>query len=60
MWTADQVIQWVEFIGLGEYTPNLRGAGIHGGLIALDDNFTYHDMVLALQVPQGEVSKTLI
>lgn len=38
-------------IGLKEYGNNLLESGVHGGLIALDDNFDYGTMALALQIP---------
>lgn len=51
VWTNERVIQWVTSIGLKDYTPHLAESGLHGALIALDDNFDYNCMALALQIP---------
>ncbi|XP_037069949.1 liprin-alpha-2-like isoform X5 [Pollicipes pollicipes] len=51
VWTNERVIQWVTSIGLKEYTSQLTESGVHGALIALDDNFDYNSLALALQLP---------
>ena len=51
VWTNERVIQWVVGIGLKEYTAHLAESGLHGALIALDDNFHHNSLALALQIP---------
>ena len=51
VWTSDHVIQWVESIGLGEYTAHLKNNGVHGGVLALDHDFDYEKLALMLQIP---------
>ena len=45
------MIQWVESIGLGEYAHALKESGVHGGVIALDNDFDHEKLALALQIP---------
>ncbi|KAI1890526.1 hypothetical protein AGOR_G00154600 [Albula goreensis] len=51
VWTNDQVIHWVQSIGLKEYSNNLLESGVHGALIALDENFDFSSLALILQIP---------
>ncbi|KAL2091161.1 hypothetical protein ACEWY4_013424 [Coilia grayii] len=51
VWTNEQVIQWVQTIGLKEYSNNLMESGVHGALIALDDTFDFSSLALILQIP---------
>ncbi|MBN3323100.1 LIPA2 protein, partial [Atractosteus spatula] len=51
VWTNDQVIHWVQSVGLKEYSNNLLESGVHGALIALDENFDYSSLALILQIP---------
>ncbi|XP_043926137.1 liprin-alpha-4 [Protopterus annectens] len=51
VWTNDQVIHWVQSIGLREYANNLLESGVHGALIALDENFDHNSLALVLQIP---------
>ncbi|XP_051890485.1 liprin-alpha-4 isoform X14 [Pristis pectinata] len=51
VWTNDQVIHWVQSIGLREYANNIVESGVHGALIALDENFDYSSLALLLQIP---------
>lgn len=32
-WTNHCVMEWLRAVDLAEYAPNLRGSGVHGGLI---------------------------
>ena len=34
-----------------DYANNLKESGVHGALIALDDNFDGNSFALALQIP---------
>ncbi|XP_068020812.1 LOW QUALITY PROTEIN: liprin-alpha-4-like [Melanerpes formicivorus] len=51
VWTNDQVIHWIQSIGLREYANNLAESGVHGALLALDDNFDHNSLALVLQIP---------
>ncbi len=51
VWSCDHVTQWVDSIGLGEYSAHLKEGGVHGGLIALDRDFDYEKLCLILQIP---------
>lgn len=33
LWTNHRVMEWLRCIDLSEYAPNLRGSGVHGGLM---------------------------
>ncbi|KAM9107137.1 liprin-alpha-4 isoform 6-T6 [Megaptera novaeangliae] len=58
VWTNDQVVHWVQSIGLRDYAGNLHESGVHGALLALDENFDHNALALVLQIPtqntQGE------
>ncbi|KAJ3612497.1 hypothetical protein NHX12_020772 [Muraenolepis orangiensis] len=47
-WTNHRVMEWLRSVDLAEYAPNLRGSGVHGGLMTL---------ALLLNIPP---SKTLL
>nr|XP_020633512.1 liprin-alpha-2 isoform X1 [Pogona vitticeps] len=51
VWSNDRVIRWIQAIGLREYANNVLESGVHGALIALDDNFDYSSLALLLQIP---------
>uniref|UniRef100_A0A8C2D9X2 PTPRF interacting protein alpha 2 n=1 Tax=Cyprinus carpio TaxID=7962 RepID=A0A8C2D9X2_CYPCA len=51
VWTNERVIRWVQSIGLRDYANILLESGVHGALIALDDNFDYSSLALLLQIP---------
>ncbi|NXO98252.1 LIPA4 protein, partial [Certhia brachydactyla] len=51
VWTNDQVIHWIQSIGLREYGNNLVESGVHGALLALDENFDHNSLALVLQIP---------
>uniref|UniRef100_A0A8C9VVH7 PTPRF interacting protein alpha 2 n=1 Tax=Scleropages formosus TaxID=113540 RepID=A0A8C9VVH7_SCLFO len=51
VWSNERVIRWVQSIGLRDYANTLLESGVHGALIALDDNFDYSSLALLLQIP---------
>lgn len=57
LWTAHRVMEWLELIDLAEYTPNLRGAGVHGGLMMFEPKFTSDLLAELLSIPSN---KTLL
>ena len=42
-----------------DYANNLAESGVHGALIALDDNFDANSFALALQIPTQHTQVTL-
>ncbi|XP_061770107.1 liprin-beta-1-like isoform X2 [Nerophis ophidion] len=56
-WTNHRVMEWLRSADLAEYAPNLRGSGVHGGLLVLEPRFTVEAMALLLNIP---ASKTLL
>jgi len=51
VWSTDRVMKWADSVGLKDYANNLKESGVHGALIALDDNFDGNSFALALQIP---------
>uniref|UniRef100_A0A8B9HPU4 PPFIA binding protein 1a n=1 Tax=Astyanax mexicanus TaxID=7994 RepID=A0A8B9HPU4_ASTMX len=56
-WTNHRVMEWLRSVDLAEYAPNLRGSGVHGGLMVLEPRFNVESMALLLNIPP---SKTLL
>ncbi|XP_041973006.1 liprin-beta-1 isoform X2 [Aricia agestis] len=56
-WSSHRVMQWLKEIDLAEYAPNLRGAGVHGGLMLLEARFTGELLAALLNIP---ANKTLL
>ncbi|XP_072398611.1 liprin-beta-2 isoform X2 [Diabrotica undecimpunctata] len=57
LWTTHRVMEWLRAVDLAEYAPNLRGAGVHGGLMVLEPKFNADLMAALLSIPPG---KTLL
>lgn len=51
VWSNERVIRWIQSIGLRDYANILLESGVHGALVALDDNFDYSSLALLLQIP---------
>ncbi|XP_075408863.1 liprin-alpha-2 isoform X5 [Tenrec ecaudatus] len=51
VWSNDRVIRWIQAIGLRDYANNILESGVHGSLIALDENFDFSSLALLLQIP---------
>ena len=51
-----RVMEWLRHIELSEYAPNVRGSGVHGGLICLERRFTSDLLATVLGIP---LDKTL-
>lgn len=51
VWTNDRVIRWVKQIGLDEFAENLVDSGVHGGLMALDPDFSVETLATIMQIP---------
>ena len=56
VWTNDNVINWLDSIGMEEFTINLLHSGVHGGLIALDSAFDHERLAMALQIPTSNTA----
>nr|XP_033773375.1 liprin-alpha-4 isoform X2 [Geotrypetes seraphini] len=51
VWNNEQVVHWVQSIGLREYANNLCDSGVHGALMCLDEHFDHNSLALVLQIP---------
>nr|XP_029135451.1 liprin-beta-2-like isoform X2 [Labrus bergylta] len=56
-WSNHRVMEWLRSVDLAEYAPNLRGSGVHGGLIILEPRFNSDTMAMLLNIP---TQKTLL
>ncbi|XP_069383899.1 liprin-beta-1b isoform X15 [Paralichthys olivaceus] len=56
-WTNHRVMEWLRSVDLAEYAPNLRGSGVHGGLMVLEPRYNVETMALLLNIPPN---KTLL
>ncbi|XP_045927652.1 liprin-beta-1-like isoform X2 [Micropterus dolomieu] len=56
-WTNHRVMEWLRSVDLAEYAPNLRGSGVHGGLMVLEPRFNVEGLALLLNIPPN---KTLL
>ncbi|XP_078405523.1 liprin-beta-2b isoform X4 [Cetorhinus maximus] len=56
-WSNHRVMEWLRSVDLAEYAPNLRGSGVHGGLLILEPRFNSETMALLLNIPP---QKTLL
>lgn len=57
LWTCHRVMEWLRAVDLSEYSPNLRGAGVHGALMIFEVKFTAELLAELLSIPP---SKTLL
>ncbi|ESN98624.1 hypothetical protein HELRODRAFT_188839 [Helobdella robusta] len=55
VWTNEHVIQWLQSIGLKEYSSNLVESGVHGSLLAYDTSFDHNCFAMMLQIPTSNV-----
>uniref|UniRef100_A0A673ZSW2 PPFIA binding protein 2 n=1 Tax=Salmo trutta TaxID=8032 RepID=A0A673ZSW2_SALTR len=56
-WSNHRVMEWLRAVDLAEYAPNLRGSGVHGGLIILEPRFSSETLAMLLNIPP---QKTLL
>lgn len=56
-WTNHRVMEWLRSVDLAEYAPNLRGSGVHGGLMVLEPRFNVESLARLLNIPPN---KTLL
>ncbi|XP_039987803.1 liprin-beta-2b isoform X2 [Xiphias gladius] len=56
-WSNHRVMEWLRSVDLAEYAPNLRGSGVHGGLIMLEPRFNSNTLAMLLNIPP---QKTLL
>lgn len=57
LWTNHRVMEWLRSIDLSEYAPNLRGSGVHGGLMTYENRFNSTVLADILSIP---TTKTLL
>ncbi|XP_073996386.1 liprin-beta 1 isoform X3 [Rhodnius prolixus] len=57
LWTNHRVMEWLRVVDLAEYAPNLRGSGVHGGLMVHEERFTDTLLASLLSIPS---EKTLL
>lgn len=57
LWTCHRVMEWLRLIDFAEFAPNLRGSGVHGGLIIFEDGFNIDTMCSLLSIP---INRTLL
>ncbi|XP_065078327.1 uncharacterized protein LOC135701450 isoform X9 [Ochlerotatus camptorhynchus] len=57
LWTCYRVMEWLRAVDLSEYSPNLRGTGVHGALMMFEVKFTAELLAELLSIPP---SKTLL
>ncbi|XP_046672615.1 liprin-beta-1-like isoform X4 [Homalodisca vitripennis] len=57
LWTNHRVMDWLRAVDLAEYAPNLRGSGVHGGLMVYEPRFTGELLASLLNIPPA---KTLL
>lgn len=48
-WTNHRVMEWLRSVDLAEYAPNLRGSGVHGGLMVRDWHISYFAIQIILK-----------
>ncbi|XP_075693899.1 liprin-beta-2 isoform X1 [Rhinoderma darwinii] len=56
-WSNHRVMEWLRSADLAEYAPNLRGSGVHGGLVILEPRFNSDTLAMLLNIPP---QKTLL
>ncbi|XP_062276578.1 liprin-beta-2b isoform X1 [Scomber scombrus] len=56
-WSNHRVMEWLRSADLAEYAPNLRGSGVHGGLVMLEPRFSSDTLAMLLNIPP---QKTLL
>lgn len=57
LWTCHRVMEWLRMIDFAEFASNLRGSGVHGGLIMYEDAFNVDTICSLLSIPS---SRTLL
>jgi len=57
LWTNNRVMEWLRTANLSEYSPNLRGSGVHGALMVHEPLFTSDLLAALLSIPSH---KTLL
>ncbi|GAU98047.1 hypothetical protein RvY_09247-4 [Ramazzottius varieornatus] len=53
-WSHHRIVEWLKFLDLAEYIPCLRGTGVHGALIVLEDSFNADVLAELLSIPPSK------
>lgn len=48
-WSNHRVMEWLRSVDLAEYAPNLRGSGVHGGLVVSTQSHNLNEWMKTLQ-----------
>ena len=51
VWTNEHMLQWSDLAGLGQFSAGLIESGVHGGVVALDNDFDHEKLSVAMKVP---------
>ena len=54
LWTNHRVMEWLRTIDLSEYAPNLRGSGVHGGLMVRITRKTIRSKIIMRLFEKGQ------
>jgi len=54
LWTNQRIMHWLRSVDLAEYAPNLRGSGVHGGLMVLEPRFNAETLANLLSIPNNK------
>lgn len=55
VWSNERLIKWANSVNLHKFSNNLLESGMHGGVIAFDQNFGVDQFSTALQIPSQNV-----
>lgn len=56
VWSNERLIRWANSVDLQQFSNNLQESGIHGALVAFDENFGVNQMAIALQIPNQNMN----
>ncbi|KAL3312548.1 Liprin-alpha-2 [Cichlidogyrus casuarinus] len=54
VWSVDRLINWLNSIGLQEWSKNLLDSGVHGAVLALDADFDVTAFCLVLRISRQD------
>lgn len=55
-WSNHRVMEWLRSVDLAEFAPNLRGSGVHGGLIVSSEHIEIFFFRMCLESRYNQVS----
>lgn len=57
LWTCHRLMEWLRMIDFAEFASNLRGSGVHGGILVYEPGFNVDTLCILLSLP---TSRTLL